>query len=149
MMIFGTLLDDRRMNLPRREVGSGMGSPHVSRSVSDIAFRPNRTLFVLFVDDESENLTLFKLAFGDDFEVLTAAGGAEAIAVLERTDVGVLVSDERMPGMTGIELLSETFRRWPDTVRVIVSAYGDAARLLAAINRGHASEYILKPWNSD
>lgn len=104
---------------------------------------------VLFVDDEPDILALFRLTFGAELDVHTALSGEEALKVLERVDVGVLVTDERMPGMTGIELLARSVERWPDTVRIIVSAYGDGPRLLAAMNRGHAHEYLLKPWNRD
>jgi DNA-binding NtrC family response regulator len=110
---------------------------------------PLPALPILFVDDEPENLTLVRLTFGEQFQVLTASGGPEALAILEKRDVGVLVSDERMPVMGGIELLARASERWPDTVRVIVSAYGDVSRVLAALNRGQASEYILKPWAPD
>jgi DNA-binding NtrC family response regulator len=102
---------------------------------------------VLYVDDEPENLALFRMHFETLFEVRTAASGAAALIELERGDVAVLLTDERMPGMSGIDLLALAAERWPDVVRVIVSAYSDAARLLAAINRGHAHEYILKPWD--
>jgi DNA-binding NtrC family response regulator len=104
---------------------------------------------VLYVDDEPENLELFALQFGDDFAVRTADSGTAALEILARDDIAVLLTDERMPGITGIELLARVAERWPDTVRIIVSAYGDAHRLLLAINRGHAHEYILKPWTRD
>jgi DNA-binding NtrC family response regulator len=102
---------------------------------------------VLFVDDEPGNLELFKMQFEGAFAVRTAGGGDEALSVLAREPIGVLLTDERMPGMTGIDLLARTVARWPDTVRVIVSAYSDSPRLLQAINRGHAHEYIVKPWD--
>jgi DNA-binding NtrC family response regulator len=101
------------------------------------------------VDDEAENLELFRLQLEHDFDLRTAAGGEEALAILARTDVGVLLTDERMPGMSGIDLLARVIVRSPDTTRVIVSAYSDAQRLLLAINRGHAHEYVVKPWRRD
>jgi DNA-binding NtrC family response regulator len=101
------------------------------------------------VDDEGPNLELFRIQFMGRFPVFTAKGGTEALAVLEREDVAVLLSDERMPGMSGVELLARTLERWPDVVRIIVSAYSDAPRLLAAMNRGHAHEYIVKPWDKE
>src|SRR5262249_21196043 len=79
----------------------------------------------------------------------TAKSGSEALDLLTREAVSVLLTDERMPGMSGIELLARTLERWPDVVRVIVSAYTDAARLLLAINRGHAHEYVVKPWERE
>ncbi|WP_224366282.1 sigma-54-dependent transcriptional regulator [Hyalangium versicolor] len=103
---------------------------------------------VLYVDDEPDNLELFRLHFEEDFEVRTATNGPEALVLIERERIGLILTDERMPGMSGIELLSQVVSRWPETVRVIVSAYNDADRLLAAINRGHAHEYIVKPWDA-
>ena len=102
---------------------------------------------VLFVDDEPGNVELFKLQFEAAFTVRTAAGGDAALAVLAREPIGVLLTDERMPGMTGVDLLARAVVQWPDTVRVIVSAYSDSPRLLRAINQGHAHEYIVKPWD--
>jgi len=102
---------------------------------------------VLFVDDEPGNLELFRIQFDGAFEVRTAGGGDDALEILGREPIDVLLSDERMPGMTGVDLLARAVTRWPDTVRVIVSAYSDSPRLLQAINRGHAHEYIVKPWD--
>lgn len=102
---------------------------------------------ILFVDDEPENVDLFRLQFEGELNVLTASGPDEALAILRSTPVAVLLTDERMPGMRGVELLAYAAEHWPDVVRVIVSAYGDAPRLLAAMNQGHAHEYVLKPWD--
>jgi DNA-binding NtrC family response regulator len=102
---------------------------------------------VLFVDDELHNLELFRMQFEGAFAIRTAAGGEQALAAMAREPIGVLLADEQMPGMTGIDLLAHAVSRWPDTVRVIVSAYSDPPRLLRAINRGHAHEYIVKPWD--
>jgi DNA-binding NtrC family response regulator len=79
--------------------------------------------------------------------VRTAGSAAEALEVLGRDDIALVLTDERMPQTSGIELLAKVVDQWPDTVRVIVSAYGDAGRLLRAINHGHAHEYVLKPWD--
>jgi len=106
-----------------------------------------RALPVLFVDDESSNIELFRMQFEDEFSVRTAAGGEQALAIMAREAIGVLFADEQMPGMTGIDLLAHAASRWPDIVRVVVSAYSDPPRLLRAINRGHAHEYIVKPWD--
>jgi DNA-binding NtrC family response regulator len=102
---------------------------------------------VLYVDDEPHNLEIFRIQFGETHDVRTASSGDEALAILAREPIGVLLTDERMPGMRGIDLLSRAHDQWPDTVRIIVSAYNDAQRLLLAINRGHAHEYMLKPWS--
>src|SRR6185503_20225496 len=104
---------------------------------------------ILFVDDEPANLQLFRLQLDERYRILTANDGAEALSVLEREEVAVVLTDERMPGMRGIDLLARVFERWPEIGRVIVSAYSDADRLLLAMNRGHAQEYVLKPWDID
>src|SRR5262249_58126917 len=100
-----------------------------------------------FVDDEIHKLELFKMQFEGTALVRTAASGEQALAVMAREAIGVLLADEHMPGMTGVDLLAQAVSRWPDTVRVIVSAYSDPPRLLRAINRGHAHEHIVKPWD--
>ncbi|HLK90044.1 MAG TPA: sigma-54 dependent transcriptional regulator [Polyangia bacterium] len=107
------------------------------------------SLAVLFVDDEPDNLDLFRLQFSRQMPVLTACGAEAALALLAERNIGVLATDERMPGMSGIDLLATASRRWPEVVRMIVSAYSDSNRLLLAINRGHAHEYVLKPWDRD
>jgi DNA-binding NtrC family response regulator len=103
---------------------------------------------VLFVDDEPDNLRLVRLHFEGEYTLLTAANADEALALLEKHEVWAVLTDERMPGKSGIDLLEAVAARWPEIVRVIVSAYGDSARLLAAIHRGRAHEYVLKPWDS-
>jgi two-component system response regulator AtoC len=108
-----------------------------------------RDMAVLYVDDEVDNLELFRLQFGRDFDLRTASSGDEGLAILARGDVGVVLTDERMPRMTGIDLLARAVVCSPDTTRIIVSAYSDAPRLLLAINRGHAHEYVVKPWDRD
>jgi DNA-binding NtrC family response regulator len=104
---------------------------------------------VLYVDDEVGNLELFRLQFGRDFELRTATSAQDGLEILGRHDVGVVLTDERMPHMSGIELLARVLARWPDVTRIIVSAYSDPQRLLLAINRGHAHDYIVKPWARD
>ncbi|MCU0686015.1 MAG: sigma-54 dependent transcriptional regulator [Polyangiaceae bacterium] len=116
--------------------------------MSDRRAAPAAAATVLYVDDEEPNLELFRLHFEDEFPLVTARSAAEALATLRGQAVGLLLTDERMPGMSGIELLAQVAAEWPEVRRVIVSAYADADRLLRAINRGHAHEYVLKPWSA-
>jgi DNA-binding NtrC family response regulator len=104
---------------------------------------------ILYVDDERENLELFRLQFEETFSIRTAENAPAALGILDREPIGVILTDERMPHMRGVDLLARVLECWPDVVRVIVSAYSDADRLLLAMNRGHAHEYVLKPWNAD
>jgi signal transduction histidine kinase len=104
---------------------------------------------ILYVDDEPANLTAFSYCFGERFEVLTVQTGEEALAVLAREPVAVLLTDQRMPGMTGAELCARARERFPDVVRMVVTAYADIGAAMAAINSGQVSRYILKPWREE
>jgi len=102
---------------------------------------------ILYVDDERPNLDLFRRSFDEDFRILTAATGPAAIDLFETgEEIGVLVSDQRMSPMTGIELLTRTEARWPTVTRVLLTAYSDRDLLLQAIQRGKVHDYVLKPW---
>jgi DNA-binding NtrC family response regulator len=104
---------------------------------------------VLYVDDEQPNLDAFARNFDEEFHVVTAASGEQALEMLAREPVAVVVSDQRMPGMTGVRLLALTAARWPLTARMLLTAYSDRELLLEAIHEGHVHDYILKPWSSD
>lgn len=102
---------------------------------------------VLYVDDEWTNQVVFKQAFGASFNVRVADSGEAALAILRSEPVSVLVTDQRMPGMTGNELLQRALESHPDTIRIVVTAYADLDPILRAVNEGLVSRYILKPWN--
>jgi two-component system, NtrC family, sensor kinase len=104
---------------------------------------------VLYVDDEDSNLVSFKYCFAERFEVLLARSGAEALQLLETEPVAVLLSDQRMPHMSGAELCAQVRRRFPEVVRMIVTAYADLHASVEAINSGQVSRYILKPWTEE
>ncbi|MBI5478245.1 MAG: hybrid sensor histidine kinase/response regulator [Deltaproteobacteria bacterium] len=108
-----------------------------------------RTGPILYVDDEPANLTTFKYCFGERFEVLTAASGEEALRIMEGRSVALLLADQRMPRMTGAELCARARERFPDVVRMIVTAYADITAAITAINSGQVAKYILKPWREE
>src|SRR5215831_16964027 len=103
---------------------------------------------ILVVDDEQDNLDAFRFNFRKTFDILTASGGAEALAVLEDKEVAVVVTDQRMPRMTGVELLREVRVRQPDAVGIILTAFTDVDVLIEAINLGQVYRYITKPWDA-
>ncbi len=104
---------------------------------------------VLYVDDDRANLIVFEAMFRSEVGVLTAASGAEALAVLAaRDDIGVLLTDERMPGMTGTQLAEHVAAAHPDVIRMLVTAYSDLDTALDAINRGHVHQFLRKPWDA-
>lgn len=102
---------------------------------------------ILYADDEEINLSHFLMFFGEEFDVLTAANGREALDIfINQPDLAVVVTDQRMPEMTGVELLSEIYRINPDPIRIILTAYADFHDITLAINQGHIYQYIQKPW---
>ncbi len=103
---------------------------------------------ILVVDDESDNLDAFRFNFKRVFQIFTASSGDEALAVLKEHDVAVIVSDQRMPKMTGLEFLRAAKSVRPDAVGIILTAYTDQDVLIEAINLGQVYRYITKPWDS-
>jgi response regulator RpfG family c-di-GMP phosphodiesterase len=104
---------------------------------------------LLIVDDESANLRLLERLFRHDYFCLTAASGEEALRLLDQHDVAVIISDQRMPQMTGIELLKRSADRRPHMVRILLTGYTDVEALVEAVNGGLVYMYVSKPWNND
>src|SRR4051794_627412 len=103
---------------------------------------------VLVVDDESDNLDAFRFNFGRSFKLLLAGSGEEALALARSEDVAAIVTDQRMPKMTGLELLKAAREVRPDAVGIIVTAFTDVDVLIEAINLGRIYRYVTKPWDS-
>ena len=103
---------------------------------------------VLVVDDEGDNLDAFRFTFGKTFTLLLASGGEEALALAREHDVAVVVTDQRMPKMTGLELLRAVRDVRPDAIGIIVTAFTDVEVLIESINLGRIYRYVTKPWDS-
>ncbi len=103
---------------------------------------------VLVVDDESDNLDAFRFNFGRTFRLLLAGSGEEALALARAEDVAVIVTDQRMPRMTGLDLLKAARELRPDAVGIIVTAFTDVDVLIESINLGRIYRYVTKPWDS-
>jgi diguanylate cyclase (GGDEF)-like protein/PAS domain S-box-containing protein len=107
---------------------------------------PRRTL--LLVDDESNILaSLKRLLRRDNYEILTANGGPEGLELLAQHEVDVIVSDQRMPGMTGVEFLRIAKDKYPDTVRIVLSGYTELQSVTDAVNEGAIYKFLTKPWD--
>lgn len=107
-----------------------------------------RTL--LLVDDEENILSaLTRLLRRDGYRILTAPGGSAGLEVLAQNEVGVIISDQRMPEMNGTEFLSKVKVLYPDTVRIVLSGYTDLNSITDAINRGAIYKFLTKPWDGD
>jgi len=102
---------------------------------------------VLYVDDEEQALKYFKKALDKEFRVLTAPSVAEANAILDKDadNIGVVITDQKMPGQTGVELLKRVRTNWPTTVRMLITAYSEIESAIEAVNSGAIYKYITKP----
>src|ERR1700674_2822889 len=107
------------------------------------------TYKIMIVDDEPANLRTLERLFRPDYQVVTAPSGAEALALLEQHDVALLVSDQRMPAMTGIELMTKTVAIRPHMVKILLTGYTDVDALIEALNSGLVYRYLTKPWKND
>ena len=107
-----------------------------------------RAFPILVVDDEPENLEAFRFTFRKSFDLHAATGGEEALESLRAKDFAVIVSDQRMPGMAGIDFLKKARALRPDAVGILLTAYTDLSVLIDAVNSGAVYRYVQKPWDS-
>jgi len=104
---------------------------------------------ILYVDDDAANLTVLQAACADEFDVVTAESAEVALAIMRQHEIAVLLVDQRMPGMTGVELFEATREHYPDAVRILITAYSDLTDAINAINRGQVRGYLRKPWEPE
>jgi len=104
---------------------------------------------VLYIDDEINNLNSFKAAFRRDFNIYVAQSAKEGRRILEEQEIGVIITDQRMPVMTGIEFLESILNVYPDTIRILLTGFSDMNAVMDAINRGQVYKYLVKPWQND
>lgn len=101
---------------------------------------------ILYIDDEKANLTNFKFLFQDDYEIYTALSAKEGLEILESVEVQIVISDQRMPNMSGVELLARISKLYPEVIRILLTAYTNTNDILDAINIGQVYQYITKPF---
>jgi len=104
---------------------------------------------ILYIDDEKDNLTVFNSAFRRDFKVHLATSGAEGLGIMKKEDVHLVITDQRMPEMTGVEFLEKIIPDWPDCIRMVLTGFSDVEAIIQAINKGRVYRYITKPWNKE
>uniref|UniRef100_UPI003D81A2E6 ATPase, T2SS/T4P/T4SS family n=1 Tax=Trichloromonas sp. TaxID=3069249 RepID=UPI003D81A2E6 len=111
---------------------------------------PKSGFTLLFVDDEEGVLKALKRIFLDEnYEILTAANAEDALSILASREVQLVVSDHRMPGVTGAQLLKMVKERWPATIRIMLTGYADVQSIMGAVNEGAVYKFITKPWNDE
>jgi response regulator RpfG family c-di-GMP phosphodiesterase len=106
-------------------------------------------IHILYVDDEIHNLNAFRASFRRLYTVFTATSGEEAEEVLAKQEVHIIISDQRMPKMTGIEFFESILDKYPEPIRMLLTGYADINAVIDAINKGQVYKYFSKPWNDD
>jgi two-component system response regulator HupR/HoxA len=104
---------------------------------------------ILVVDDEVRSQEALRRTLEEDFTVHCAGSAAQARAILEREFIQIVLTDQRMPGTTGVEFLRQVRREWPEVIRIIISGYTDAEDIIAGVNEAGIYQYLLKPWQPD
>lgn len=106
-------------------------------------------IHILYIDDEVHNLNAFKASFRRLYTVYTALSAAEAEQVLAEQEIQIIISDQRMPKMTGIEFFESILDRYPEPIRILLTGYADINAVIDAINKGQVYKYFSKPWNEE
>jgi len=110
---------------------------------------PAEKISILYVDDEENNLFSFKATFRIKYQVYTAISGDEALKILDTKPVQIIITDQRMPEMTGVEFLEKVLVKYPDPMRILLTGYADMGAVVDAVNKGKIFHYLAKPWNEE
>lgn len=102
---------------------------------------------ILCVDDEIDNVDALERLFRRKYNVFRATSGREALKIMKQEAISVIVTDQRMPQMTGVEFLSESIKYQPEAIRILLTGYTDIESVISAINTGHVYRYVTKPWD--
>jgi response regulator RpfG family c-di-GMP phosphodiesterase len=108
-----------------------------------------RAINVLYIDDEPHNLTAFKAAFRRDYNIYLAESAEEGKLILDQHKIHVILSDQRMPNVTGIEFFQSILNTHPEPIRILITGYTDVNAVIDAINLGQVYKYLTKPWNEN
>ncbi|MCB9174964.1 MAG: response regulator [Flavobacteriales bacterium] len=111
--------------------------------------KQSEKISVLYIDDEVDNLNSFKATFRRNFEIYTAESAIEGKKILEENNIEIVLSDQRMPEMTGVEFFASLIEEHNDCMRILVTGYSDIKAVVDAINLGQVYRYISKPWDNE
>lgn len=109
----------------------------------------DKKITILYVDDEENNLISFKATFRIKYTILTALTAGEAMKMLEAGPVEIIITDQRMPEITGVEFLEKVIEKFPDPMRILLTGYADMNAVIEAVNKGKIFHYLSKPWNEE
>lgn len=102
---------------------------------------------ILYIDDEEQNLISFKATFRREYTIHTAIGGLEGLEIMKKHNIHLIITDQRMPGMTGVQFLEKTLPDYPECIRMVLTGFSDMEAIIDVINSGQIFRYITKPWN--
>src|SRR4030095_14309959 len=102
---------------------------------------------VLYVDDEEHNLVSFRATFRRDYQVFTAKSAREGLQLLRENWIPIIITDQRMPELTGVQFLEKLLPEFPESIRMILTGFSDIQAIIEAINSGRIFRYITKPWD--
>ena len=108
-----------------------------------------KTISVLYVDDEIHNLNSFKATFRKEFNVFTASSPVEALEIMKVNPVHIVITDQRMPGMTGVDFLIKVLGRYPDVMRVLLTGFAELTAVVEALSKGQVHYRMEKPWDEE
>lgn len=109
----------------------------------------DKKIVILYVDDEEHNLFSFKSVFRIKYQVYTAISGEEALKIMAEKPIDIIITDQRMPNMTGVEFLEQVIEKFPDPMRILLTGYTDMNAVVDAVNKGKIFHYLTKPWNEE
>lgn len=109
----------------------------------------SKTISVLYVDDEIHNLNSFKATFRKEFNVFTAGSAAEGLEILAKNSVHIVITDQRMPGMTGVDFLIAVLKQYPNAMRVLLTGFTDLTAVAEALSKGQVHYRMEKPWDEE
>ncbi len=104
---------------------------------------------ILIIDDEPANLRLLRRVLGDEYETFAAQSGPEGLEILRQEDICLIITDQRMPDMSGVQVLEASQAIRPDAIKILLTGYTDIQALIDAINSGNVYKYIQKPWDAE
>lgn len=106
---------------------------------------------ILYIDDEQNNLISFKASFRNYYKIFTALSATEGQIILDehQKEIHLIITDQRMPGITGVEFLASIIEKFPDPIRILLTGYSDIQAVIDAVNKGQIYHYISKPWNEE
>jgi response regulator RpfG family c-di-GMP phosphodiesterase len=138
-------LANKKKSMPLIGIREGIFANFVVKM--NAAYMEQPRINILFVDDEENNLFSFKANFRIKYNVTTALSGDEGLKILDEKPIDIIITDQRMPNMTGVEFLSKAVEKHPDPMRILLTGFADMNAVIDAVNKGKIFHYLSKPWN--